>query len=117
MIKLKVENLELMVHLGWSDEERRRVRRVLINIEFILNELPKAVVSDDLQDTPVCYHKIEMILRREIEDNEFKLLEYLGYRCYELIKEALPAGVNFKFSLTKFLRDTEGSRTIELSSL
>ena len=115
-MKLKVENLELMVHLGWSDEERRRVRRILINIEFIFNELPRAVMSDDLNDTPVCYQKIEMILRHEIEDNQFKLMEHLGYRCFELVKAAVPSDIKFTISVTKFLRDTEGARTVEFSS-
>lgn len=117
MMRLKVTDVELMVHLGWSAEERRRVRRVLVNIEFIFKDLPKAVISDDLQDTPVCYQKIELMLRKEIEDKEFKLMEYLGYHCFQLVKEALPEDVDFKISLTKFLRDTEGSRTVELSSL
>lgn len=115
-MKLTVTDLEFMVHLGWTDEERRRVRRVLVNIEFVFAELPKAAFSDDLNDTPVCYQKIEWMLREAIEDKEFKLMEHLGQHCYQLIEQALPVGVDFTISLTKFLRDHEGSRTVELSS-
>ncbi len=110
---LKVEQLELQVHLGWAEIEREASQRVLLSIEFYFSELPKAALTDELNDT-ICYAKIEGVLLSEINLQSFKLLEHLGYRCYELVKNAIPKGQDFKLSVTKFLTETQGSRTFEL---
>lgn len=110
---LKVEHLALQIHLGWGEEERKNLQRVLVNIEFYFQELPKAALSDDLTDT-ICYAEIEQVILREVNQQSFKLLEHLGYRCSELVKNAVPHGQSFKLSVTKFLTEAQGSRTFEI---
>ncbi len=112
---LKVEHLELQIHLGWTAAEREVRQRVLLNIEFYFLELPKAALTDELNDT-ICYAAIENMLMKEVNLQTFKLLEHLGYRCYELVKSAVPKDQNFKLSVTKFLAEAQGTRTFELRS-
>ena len=110
---LKVEYLELQVYLGWTEVERKAPQRVLLNIEFKFSVLPKAAFTDDLNDA-ICYAAIEQKIMREFNLTTFKLIEHLGYRCYELIKGAVPEGQSFKLSVTKFLAPAQGARTFEL---
>lgn len=111
--KLKVEDLELQVYLGWTEHERKKTQPVILSIEFIFDQLPAAVFSDNLQDT-ICYAEIEQMLRKKIAHQKFNLIEYLGQECYTLIQSMLPPSLSFKISLTKFLGVPHGTRTFEL---
>ena len=75
---LKVEHLELQIHLGWTAAEREVRQRVLLNIEFYFLELPKAALTDELNDT-ICYAAIENMLMKEVESA--KSAAYYGMWC------------------------------------
>jgi FolB domain-containing protein len=112
--KLKIENLETEVYLGWPDKERKELQRVIINIELRFKNL-KALHSDDLEDT-ICYDYIEKILTSNLKAQEFKLLERLTYYCYEVLVKTLPPGIAFTVGITKFLGAPYHPRTFEIST-
>jgi 7,8-dihydroneopterin aldolase/epimerase/oxygenase len=110
--RLKIENLELQVYLGWPEAERQALQQVLVKVTLQFNGLPTAALSDDLKDT-VCYAQIADALMG-LNQQSFKLLEHLGHRCYELIQPHAQSATKIELSITKFLSSKEGARTFEL---
>lgn len=111
--RLKIENLELKVHLGWPEEERQNLQKVCINITLTFPGKPMAAETDELTDT-VCYASIADDLKAQLQGQTFKLLEHLGEHCYEIVNKHVLGAKKIELSITKFLSKEEGNRTFEL---
>jgi dihydroneopterin aldolase len=110
-----INNLTFEAYLGWSEHERAKPRRVEITISLKFPYIPQAVHSDDLAET-LCYQEIEDRLSHCIQQQTFRLIEHLAYRCYENIQDLLPQNAHCSISVTKYLEGSRGSRTFVLRS-
>lgn len=113
--EIKIDNLELEVYLGWSEQERKALRPIQISMHLKLPSVPKATLSDMLQDT-LCYQDIEDKLIEDLSHTTVHLLERFAYSVYQSIQHLLPPQTAFSISVTKSLGSTRGTRTFSLHS-
>lgn len=95
-----LHKLELSVHLGWPEAERLKKQFILIDIELLFSEPPKACLSDDLEDT-FSYEILCILIEKQIGQRQFRLIEHLGYEIYQLVKNALPENILVTIRVTK----------------
>lgn len=82
---LRVRGIELLINLGWEDEEREQQQVILLDIDVQFESLPKACISDDLADT-FCYAELITLLRKRFNARPFRLIEHLTAEIYALVK-------------------------------
>lgn len=85
---LRLQEIELHVHLGWPDNERVEKQLVQVTIELLFSSPPLACETDHLQDT-ICYSTFIQLLQENIGEKSFHLLEHLGATIYTIIKNYL----------------------------
>jgi dihydroneopterin aldolase len=79
-----VDNLYLDAKIGVSDYERLQSRK--IRISFKLYQKYCLACNQDNTKTYICYATISDLIKVYCEKKEFKLIEYLCYQLYLLIK-------------------------------
>jgi dihydroneopterin aldolase len=97
---LTLNQLSLMVRLGWGEEEREVPQKVCLDLSIHFKVLPKGCLNDELSDTH-CYATLAKNLKKFCEDRSFKLLEHLTHELYDFIKTALN-GLPINLTVTKF---------------
>lgn len=85
--RLFVREAALDLRLGWTEEERSRPQRVLIDLEIVFPEEPEACRSDELSDT-VCYGTMIAEIRNRV--GESRLIESLAARIHGVVAGLLP---------------------------
>lgn len=96
-----INDLEFLVRLGWSEKERQKKRRVLLNVTIHFKKAPRACLTDQLDDT-LCYHQLSMLLQEKIGNRTFKLIEYLAQDVYSFIKKEVPKNTAVTVSVVKY---------------
>ena len=94
MDKIIIEGLECRAHVGVPAWERKKLQKILIDIELYL-DLRKAGRSDNVRDT-VDYAAVCRDVRSLCRSRHFKLVEALA--------EAMASTIIEKHSLVKYLR-------------
>lgn len=89
---LNINKLRIMVKLGVSVEERAIPQPIEIDITFLYPELPNEC-KDDNSSSYICYDEISKNIIEYAEKNEFKLLEYLGYQIFLLLRNYIPENI------------------------
>ncbi len=79
-----VDNLCLDVKIGVSDDERLQPRQV--RIFFKIYQENWEACKDDENGRYICYSAISESIKNYCHSKEFKLIEYLCYQLYLLIK-------------------------------
>lgn len=76
------------MHLGCSDEEKFNPQAVSfdINIEFF--EAPKAIYTDNLNDS-CCYYKISKNIKSFCKEKRFNLIEKLCFDVHNVVKNSV----------------------------
>lgn len=97
---LRLHDLECMVRLGCTAEERTHPQKVLWNIEFIFAEIPLACRSDQLSDA-ICYDRVARSLAAVGESKEFQLIEHLVFEAVQSLKDWLPSGPRMRLQVKK----------------
>lgn len=97
---IKINQLALDVSLGWTEEERKNLQTVYLDIQLKFTKLPKACETDDLNDT-VCYDKLISTLKNALRERQFRLLENLAKEIYFIIKSCLAMEVRINLTITK----------------
>ncbi|OGT61503.1 MAG: hypothetical protein A3F14_03980 [Gammaproteobacteria bacterium RIFCSPHIGHO2_12_FULL_43_28] len=97
---LSILGLELYVHLGWPDQERKEKQLVKLDIHLTFVNPPKACQSDLLTDT-ICYAGLIDQLHDYLANKTFHLIEHLTNEIYQFLKSCLPAGTMLRVILTK----------------
>lgn len=97
---LSIRGLELVVHLGWPDNERSVEQMVWLDIDIFLPDPPKACVTDKLEDT-YCYSTLTTLVREKIKAKTFHLIEHLNYHIYHAVKPEFPKDTRIIVRLTK----------------
>lgn len=80
-----IEELAVDANIGVTEEERRNKQKVFISIK-IYKDLKKAGLSDDLADT-INYEEIVKIVDEEVKNNQWNLVEKMGYDLAKLVKQ------------------------------
>lgn len=88
-LQLEINDFRQMVKLGTTAEERAIPQSILFDVVVRFNELPKAVTSDQLDDTQ-CYLKITQWIETVCK-SEFSLIERLAFETYRILRKEIPA--------------------------
>lgn len=113
MYELNLDDLEIMVNLGCTRQERAQLQRVLFHITLFFEVAPQGMYSDELGDT-ICYHELENSLRQALTGKTFNLLEHLTHFACQHICTANPLISDIYISATKYLGEASGSRTFAI---
>lgn len=97
---LSISNLELPVYLGWSSSERRIKQVISLDITIHFLSLPKACITDKLNDT-VCYSTLIQKIRDHLVGKKFNLIEHVCHELYQLTKPLLPKQSVLTLTLSK----------------
>jgi FolB domain-containing protein len=99
--KLTITQYELMVRLGWPEEERAIAQKVHLSFVIEFSQLPNACQDDDLAST-VCYQTLLLGLKEYLQLMQFKLLEHLSLTIYRFVRQSLPTQCTLQLSVTKY---------------
>lgn len=98
--RITLQQLELNVHLGFSEEERAILQPVWMTLELTFNQPPKACITDDLKET-ICYDTLISKIKKNLAGREFRLLEYLAHEIIQMIKQESGNEIHILVSITK----------------
>lgn len=98
--QIKINGLELQVNLGWPSGERKKPQIVKLDVCIDFPAPPSGCVTDQLTDT-YCYDALITIIKNNIAEQHFRLLERLGQEIHRVIKANLPADFLVHIQLTK----------------
>ena len=82
---LEISQLSLNLHIGLSKEEREIAQEIEFNLKIVFNELPKACISDKINDT-LCYSECSKEIESFCLNNSFQLIEHLCHKLYTHLK-------------------------------
>ena len=88
-----IADLRIWVHLGCSEQEKYNPQLVSFTLEFNFKSSPKAVASDQLDDT-ICYFEIAECVKKLCQQKQFNLIEHLTAEVYIAIEKELGAKRN-----------------------
>lgn len=97
---LYLQDLVLAVHLGCEPPERMEAQEVRVSLSLRWPETPKAVLSDQLEDT-VCYARLSQAIQALVEGREFRLIEKLGGDIYNCVRAQIPSSTSLKVRVHK----------------
>lgn len=83
-----LHGLELNVHLGWPEAERVHKQIVTIDIKIQFANPPHGCITDNLADT-YCYDTLINAIKMKISEGQYRLLEHLSYKIYQIIKDTI----------------------------
>lgn len=83
---LEIKQLILKTCIGLEQQERAELQDIEFNITISFSKLPKACTSDKIEDT-ICYSDIVDKVNIFCSDNSFHLIEHLGFKLYEHLRE------------------------------
>ena len=95
-----LNNLELPLFLGWTDNELHQQQIISLDIKLSFNSPPNACLSDNLSDT-FCYDQLIQEIQNKFATQKIRLLEHLGYKLYQKIKLQLPPKTLVTIRVTK----------------
>lgn len=98
--RIKINDLELPVLLGWLPEERSQAQTVKIDIQIHFRQPPQACTTDDLMDT-FCYDSLIRAIKTKTADREFRLIEYLAQEIFQICKNNLLPDLTIGVRVTK----------------
>jgi FolB domain-containing protein len=97
---LSLDQLELQVHLGWTEAERQEPQLVLVSIEINFIDMPEGCIDDELDNT-LCYDKLSQLLVKLVADKHFKLLEFLAKSLFDAVQGSLSKGDRLTLEVSK----------------
>ena len=98
MSTISVEQMEFYAYHGCFKEEQIIGTRFLVDL-YLETDTEKAEKSDDLTDT-VNYQEVYLLVKKEMEIKS-KLLEHVGRRILDRIKERFPQVVTASLKISK----------------
>lgn len=82
---VSLNDMKVSMSIGLSDDERSEKQDIILSFKLFYTTPPKACETDEIEDTN-CYYKIYQIADNYCSNNSVKLLEYLCYQLYKLIR-------------------------------
>ena len=114
--KIQLDELEIQLHLGVSEEEREKTQSVWISLTFEFFALPESTSSDLISGT-VNYSSLSKLLKSEFNGGNIKTIEYMGFRAFSLVSEEIDQVGRLTLSIRKFptISGLKGGALFELS--
>ncbi|MED7788549.1 dihydroneopterin aldolase [Francisella sp. 19X1-34] len=84
---LFLNELEIYVNLGCSDEERAYKQMIKLDIELEFNENYSASDTDNLEET-ICYYTLRNNIQNFCNDISCNLIEYLAKQIFIFIQKS-----------------------------
>ena len=114
--KIQLDELEIQLHLGVSEEEREKTQSVWISLTFEFFALPESTSSDMISGT-VNYSSLSKLLKSEFNGSNIKTIEYMGFRAFNLVSEEIDQVGRLTLSIRKFpsISGLKGGALFELS--
>ena len=114
--KIQLDELEIQLHLGVSEEERAKIQSVWISLIFEFFALPGSTSSDLISET-VNYSSLGKLLKSEFNGSNIKTIEYMGFRAFNLVSEDIDQVGRLTLSIRKFpsISGLKGGALFELS--
>jgi glycine hydroxymethyltransferase len=98
--ELRLDRLELSVHIGCEPTERARPQKVAVSLAVYTRAAPAACVTDQLQDT-LALEVVAERLRSVAETGSFALVEHLTQRLHDSLRELCAPGAEIELAVTK----------------
>jgi len=83
---LEINKLIIPVIIGVGLEERSNRQDIEINIKITFDDLPKACLSAEIEET-ICYAKLVENINEFCSNNQFLLIEELAYKLHRYLKQ------------------------------
>ena len=114
--KIQLDELEIQLHLGVSEEERAKIQSVWVSLTFEFFTLPESTSSDLISET-VNYSSLSKLLKNEFNGSNIKTIEYMGFRAFNLVSEDIDQVGRLTLSIRKFpsISGLKGGALFELS--
>ena len=114
--KIQLDELEIQLHLGVSEEEREKPQSVWISLTFEFSALPESTSSDMISGT-VNYSSLSKLLKSEFNGSNIKTIEYMGFRAFNLVSQDIDQVGRLTLSVRKFpsISGLKGGALFELS--
>ena len=114
--KIQLDELEIQLHLGVSEEERAKIQSVWVSLTFEFFTLPESTSSDLISET-VNYSSLSKLLKSEFNGSNIKTIEYMGFRAFNLVSENIDRVGRLTLSIRKFpsISGLKGGALFELS--
>ena len=91
-------------YLGVTEEERANLQYIDIGFEFQNTGVQECMIDDNASDY-VCYQKIAQSIFNKFHKKKVRLLEYICYEVYKLLKLHLPVGAKINVSVQKHCKN------------
>ncbi len=117
--RLKLNQLQVPVHIGVNQEERDLPQTVSFDIEVAFATRPSACESDSISET-VCYDQISKVIFGICQAQNYALLEYLTEKAFNAISEILLPDSQLRVQTTKVsppIQGLQGGASFEMSNL
>lgn len=99
--ELVLSDFRVLVHLGWTEAERKHAQSVSVRVEFVFKVPPLATETDELSDS-VCYAKVAELIQAVAEKKPFRLIEHFAACIYKEIREHFKSlSVQLSVTVTK----------------
>ena len=114
--KIQLDELEIQLHLGVSEEERAKIQSVWVSLTFEFFTLPESTSSDLISET-VNYSSLSKLLKNEFNGSNIKTIEYMGFRAFNLVSQDIDQVGRLTLSIRKFpsISGLKGGALFELS--
>ena len=106
-----LHDLKLSLHLGVTVEERKKPQTIKATFKLYQSTNSECCNNDDSKEY-ICYADLAVKIREYCNSREFKLLEYLCFQVYKLIKSNIPKSVHVYVMIEKLDPKIEGSKCI-----
>ncbi|MGQ4002013.1 dihydroneopterin aldolase [Francisellaceae bacterium CB300] len=91
---LYLQNMQIFVSLGCSEEERANKQLIEIDLELLFPKNFNASDTDDLDET-ICYYTLRNKIQAFCDDISCNLIEYLAKQIYSFINENYAISVKY----------------------
>jgi dihydroneopterin aldolase len=98
---LRVQSLELPIHLGWPDDERKATQLIRIDLEITFSTPPEACRTDQLSDS-VDYGSLAEVLRATAAARPYRLLEHFAATALEAVRARVDRSIGLALVVTKY---------------
>lgn len=91
---LFLQNLQIFVSLGCSQQEQANKQAIELDLELLLPKNFKASDSDNLNET-VCYYTLRNKIQAFCDTTSYNLIEYLAKQIYNFIKDNYDISIKY----------------------
>ncbi len=96
-----LNDLQLQIKLGVTAEERLDTQLVKISFFLYQQILPSSTLGIN-EESYICYNEVAELINSYCHNKEFKVIEFLCYQLYQLIKGIVSTDTKVRVITEKF---------------